>query len=241
MTGVQTCALPIYARLITTTRNRDYLLAEITGAAAKFDMPLATRVAGAITDGRLKNLAQARINLAEISQSTIRATNTERIAALAKAAARYDVRAVPILIQLPAQADVLKALSDALPPIYPSSRPSIDMDLLDRIWEYSNKAEASAQKDELQSRVARLMVLQDTWRGRTWGKSLAWKGGRVQVGAFIKNVLQSRRTQVKAMALQDVSKRNVDTALRQAQTLPPVARAEALLLIAGQLLETPTT
>ena len=228
------------ARLISTQRNRDYLLAEIVGAAARFDLGLANRIAGGITDGQLKNLAQARINLAEISQSTIRASNTDRIAALAKAAARYDVRAIPILIQLPAQADVLKALSDALPPIYPSARPAVGADLLERIWEYSNKAEASVQKDELQSRVSRLMVLHDVWRGRSWGKSLAWKGGRIQVGAFIKTVLESRRTQVRAMSLQDVSKRNVDVALRQAQTLPPVARAEALLLIAGQLLETPT-
>ena len=229
------------ARLISTQRNRDYLLAEIVGAAARFDLGLANRIAGGITDGQLKNLAQARINLAEISQSTVTSSNTDRIAALAKAAARYDVRAIPILIQLPAQADVLKALSGALPPIYPSARPAISMDLLERIWDYSNKAEASVQKDELQSRVARLMTLHDVWRGRSWGKSLVWKGGRVPVGAFIKTVLESRRTQVKAMSLQDVSKRNVDTALHQAQTLPPVARAEALLLIAGQLLETPTT
>ncbi len=226
---------------LPSSRSRDYLLAELTGAAAQFDMPLAGRIAGGIGNASLKNLAQARINMAELSQTLITGSSTDRVATLAKAAVRYDVRAVPILIQLPPQADVLKALSDSLPPIYPSARPAIDVNLLERMWDYSGKAQPSVQRDELQSRLARLMVTQDIWRGRTWGKSLAWKGGRIQVGAFIKAVLQSRRAQVHAMSLQDVAKRNVDVAIRQAQTLPPVARAEALLLIAGQLLETSTS
>jgi hypothetical protein len=228
-------------RTLPSSRSRDYLLAETAGAAAKFDLALARRVAGGISNTRLKNLAQARINLAEISQSTITASSAERVSALARAAARYDVRAVPVLLQLPAQPDVLGALSNALPPIYPSARPAIDVDLLERMWDYSNRAQPGVQRDQLQSRLARLMVTQDLWRGRTWGKSLAWKGGRVQVGAFIKDVLASRRTQVRAMPLQDVARRNVDVAVRQSQRLSPVARAEALLLIAGQLLETPTS
>jgi len=227
-------------RTLPSSRSRDYLLAETAGAAAKFDLALARRVASGIRDPRLKNLAQARINLAEISQSTITASSAERVSALARAAARYDVRAVPVLLQLPVQPAVLGALSKALPPIYPSARPAIGADLLERMWDYSLRAPAGVQRDELQSRLARLMVTQDVWRGRTWGKSLAWKGGRIQVGAFIKDVLATRRTQVRAMPLQDLAKRNVDAAVRQAQGLSPVARAEALLLIAGQLLETPT-
>ena len=228
-------------RRLSMSRSRDYLLAELVGSAAKFDMKLAGQVAANISNADLKNLAQARINMAELSQTLITSSSTDRVAALAKAAVRYDVRAVPILIQLPAQADVLKALSDSLPPIYPTARPAIDVTLLERMWDYSGKAQPSVQRDELQSRLARLMVTQDIWRGRTWGKSLAWKGGRIQVGAFIKAVMQSRRTQVKAMSLQDVAKSNVDRAIRQSQNLPPVARAEALLLIAGQLLETRTS
>lgn len=228
-------------RTLPSSRSRDYLLAETAGAAAKFDLALARRVASGISDSRLKNLAQGRINLAEISQSTITASSAERVSALARAAARYDVRAVPVLLQLPVQPAVLGALSKALPPIYPSARPAIDADLLERMWDFSLRAPAGVQRDELQSRLARLMVTQDVWRGRTWGKSLAWKGGRIQVGAFIKDVLATRRTQVRAMPLQDLAKRNVDAAVRQSQGLSPVARAEALLLIAGQLLETPTS
>lgn len=228
-------------RTLPSSRSRDYLLAETAGAAAKFDLALARRVASGIRDPRLKTLAQARINLAEISQSTITASSAERLSALVRAAARYDVRAVPVLLQLPVQPAVLGALSKALPPIYPSARPAIDADLLERMWDYSLRAPAGVQRDELQSRLARLMVTQDVWRGRTWGKSLAWKGGRIQVGAFIKDVLATRRTQVRAMPLQDLAKRNVDAAVRQSQGLSPVARAEALLLIAGQLLETPTS
>jgi hypothetical protein len=82
----------------------------------------------------------------------------------------------PILIQLPPQSDVLQSLSDALPPVYPTAQPAIDVSLLERMWDYSNTAEASVYKDQLQSRLARLMVLHDLWRGRSWGKQLAWRG-----------------------------------------------------------------
>ena len=219
-------------------RERDYLLAETVGAASLIDLPLAQRIAGTIDDPQLKGLATARINIAEASQTTLSVASADRIAALAKAAARYDVRAIPILIQLPAQPDVLKSLSDALPPIYPTARPAIAPELLERMWTYSTTAtEPSASRDELQSRLARLMVLHDLWRGRDWGKQLAWKGGRIQVGAFLKDVLMSRRSQVRAMPLQDVAKRNVDAAIAQARGISnPAGRAEALLLIAGQLL-----
>ncbi len=225
------------ARLVGRVRERDYLLAEIVGAAAKTDLILARRVAANIVDTDLKGLADARINLAQISQTTLTASTADRVAALAKAAARYDMRAIPILIQLPPQPDVLKSLSDALPPIYPTARPAVDAALLERIWRYAGSTAAGAQRDELQSRLARLMVLHDLWRGRDWGKQLAWRGGRIQVGAFLKNVAAARRSQVRAAPLQDLAERNINRAVAQARTLPPASRVEALLLIAGQLLE----
>jgi hypothetical protein len=65
------------------------------------------------------------------------------------------------------------------------------------------------------------------WRG----KAVAFK-----FGAFLKSVLDSRRSQVRAMPLHEVAKRNVNAAIAQANGLPPAGRVEALLLIAGQLL-----
>jgi hypothetical protein len=223
-------------RLIQTPQVRDYLLAEVVGAASKFDLPLARKIAADISDENLKNLAVARTNISEISQTTLTVSTQDRVAALAKAAARYDVRAIPVLIQLPPQPDVLKALSDALPAIYPSARPAIDATLLERIWNYTKTVDASVQRDELQSRLARLMVLHDLWRGRDWGKQLAWKGGRIQVGAFLKEVVAARRSTVRAESLQDTANDNVNRAILQARTLSPAARVESLLLIAGQLL-----
>jgi hypothetical protein len=82
-------------RLLAPGRDRDYLMAEVVGAAAKFDLGLARRVANDIGDEGLKNLAQARVNLSEASQTTLSVSTADRIAALAKSAARYDVRAVP--------------------------------------------------------------------------------------------------------------------------------------------------
>lgn len=223
-------------RLISTPRVRDYLLTEVVGAASRFDLILARKIAADITDEGLRNLALARTNISEISQTTLTSSTQDRIAALATAAARYDVRAIPILVQLPAQPEVLKALSDALPAIYPSARPAIDIALLERIWAYTQTTDASVQRDELQSRLARLMVLNDLWRGRDWGKQLSWRGGRVQVGAFLKEVLMARRSRVKADTLQDVSTNNINRAIAQARTLAPAARVESLLLIAGQIL-----
>lgn len=223
-------------RMIQTPRVRDYLMAEVVGAAAKFDLALARRIAAGIGANELRNLANARINISEISQSTLTASQSDRIAALAKAAAPYDVRAIPVLIQLPPQSDVLRALSEALPQIYPTARPAIEANLLERMWEYAATAEPSVYRDQLQSRLARLMVLEDLWRGRSWGKQLAWKGGRVQVGAFLKQVMDARRSALRAAPLQDVALRNVNRAILEARTLAPAARAEALLLIAGQIL-----
>ena len=223
-------------KLMQPSRDRDYLLAEVVGAAANFDLPLARRVAVDIGDADLKNLAQARIDLSEASQTTLTVSTADRIAALAKAAARYDVRAIPILIQLPPQSDVLQSLSDALPPIYPTAQPAIEASLLERMWDYTNRAEASVYKDQLQSRLARLMVLHDVWRGRSWGKQLAWRGGRIQVGAFLKDVLQARRSRLRAEPLQDLAERNINRAVVQARTFAPAARSEALLLLAGQIL-----
>jgi hypothetical protein len=80
------------------------------------------------------------------------------------------------------------------------------------------------------------MVLHDLWRGRSWGKQLAWRGGRVQVGAFLNDVLTARRSRLKAAPLQDVAERNVSRAIVEARNLAAPARAEAMLLIAGQLL-----
>jgi hypothetical protein len=80
------------------------------------------------------------------------------------------------------------------------------------------------------------MILHDVWRGRSWGKQLAWRGGRVQAGAFLKDVLQARRSRLGAEGLQDLAARNINRAIAEARTLPPASRAEALLLLAGQIL-----
>lgn len=217
-------------------RERDALLTELVAAAALYDLNWAKKLAATIGTPRLRDLAQARINIAEASSMTVTASTADRIAALAKAAVRYDVRAIPILLALPPRTDVLHALGDALPPIYPSANPAISTTLLERMWNYSQKAEASVYRDQLQSRLARLMVLKDLWRGRSWGKQLAWKGGRIQVGAFLKAVIEARRSQLKADPLQDVASSNVQRAISQAKSLPPAEQAEALLLIAGQIL-----
>jgi hypothetical protein len=226
------------ARALSPGRERDYLLAEVVGAAGKFDLGTARRIANDITDPRLKSLAVARTNLSEISQTTLTAQTQDRVTQLAQAAARYDVRAIPILLQLPPQAEVLGALSNALPPVYATSRLAVPVSLLERMWTYSQTADPSVSKDQLQSRLARLMTLHDLWRGRSWGQQLAWKGGRVQAGRFLQQVSLARRSQLsgRAVALQDLAERNVSRAIAQARALPPSARAEALLLIAGQIL-----
>lgn len=225
-------------RSSTRGRERDFLLAEVAGAASKFDIPLARRISASIGDEGLRNLASARSNLSEISQTTLSATTQDRIAALAKAAARYDVRAIPILLQLPPQSDVLRAVSDSLPPVYPTARLSIPVSTVERLWNFSQSAEPSVYKDQLQSRLARMMILHDLWRGRAWGKQLAWKGGRVQAGTFLNQVARTRGSalQNRAAPLQELANRNIGRALLEARSLPPEGRAEALLLLAGQVL-----
>jgi hypothetical protein len=225
-----------HTRQLRPSRERDFLLAEVVSAAAKFDLALARRIAGDISEPGLQGLAAARINLSEISQTTLMSSTSDRIAALAKAAAPYDIRAVPILIQLPADPDVLKALADALPAIRARAQPPVSVSLLEQMWDYASRADASSYRDQLQSRLARLMVLQDLWRGRAWGKRLSWKGGRTQVGAFLHAVAAARRSTLRAEPLQDLAERNISRAILAARSLPPAARAEALLLIAGQVL-----
>ena len=222
--------------LMGNSREKDNLLLELSGAAARFDLQMARTLASRIGDAGLKNLAGARIGLAEISQTSLRQSTATRVQALATAAAPYDARALPILLQLPAQPDVIKAISQTLPPIYPTARPAIDSSQLETLWDYAAKAPAGVYRDQLQSRLARLMVLSDLWRGRDWGKQLSWKGGRVQVGAFLKSVLEARQSQLGAAQLQDTAKSNVGAAYNQAESLAPAERAEALLLLAGQVL-----
>ena len=225
-----------HTRQLRPSRERDSLLAEVVGAAAKYDLALARRIAGDISEPGLQGLAAARINLAEISQTSLTSTTSDRIAALAKAAAPYDIRAVPILLQLPADPEVLKAIADALPAIRATSQAPVSVSLLERMWDYASRADASSYRDQLQSRLARLMVLQDLWRGRAWGKRLPWQGGRIQVGAFLHSVAAARRSGLRAAPLQDLAERSVSRAIFEARTMPPAARAEALLLIAGQVL-----
>jgi len=220
----------------STNHDRDFLLSELVGAAAKYDLPTARDIDAEIQDPDLKKLADARINIAEISQSTLTGRANERVAALATAAAPYDSSARPILLLLPPQPEVLQAIAETLPPIFPGERPNISVTELDHVWEYTQTAPDGAYKDQLQSRCARLMILHDLWRGRDWGKQLSWKGGRIQVGAFLKAELDARQSKLRAGALEEVAKENASRAYVEAYGLPPVERTEALLLLAGQIL-----
>lgn len=221
---------------VGNTHSRDELMATLVGAAAKYDLGTASTMSGEITDPELKKLAEARINIAQISQSTLTTRASERVTAMATAAARYDASARPILLQLPPQPEVLQAIAETLPPIAPNENPGISTTELEHVWVYSQTAPEGAYRDQLQSRAARLMVLHDLWRGRDWGKQLKWKGGRVQVGAFLKQVLAARQSQLSAGALQDVARQNAARAYQETTQLAPAARAEALLLLAGELL-----
>ncbi len=216
--------------------EQDNLTSDLIPAVARYDVNMARTMVNGIGDADLKNLAGARVNLAEASLSTVTTRTKDRVQVLATAAAPYDNRALPLLVKLPPEPSVLKAISETLPPVYASARPAIDVDRLQSLWDYSQKAPEGVYRDQLQSRLARLMVTQDLWRGRDWGKQLAWKGGRVQVGAFLKDVLAYRSSQLKVATLQDVAQGDVNAALVQARTLGPVERTEALLLLAGQIL-----
>ena len=219
-----------------TGADRDNLTAELIPAVARYDINTARKMVDGIQNADLKNLAGARVNLAEASLSTVTTRTKDRVQLLATAAAPYDNRALPFLVKLPPEPSVLKAISETLPPVYASARPAIDVARLESLWDYSQKAPEGVYRDQLQSRLARLMVTQDLWRGRDWGKQLSWKGGRVQVGAFLKDVLAYRSSQLNVGPLQDVAKGDVATALAQARRLGPVERTEALLLLAGQVL-----
>ena len=216
--------------------DRDNLTAELIPAVARYDVNGARTLVGTIGDPDLKNLAGARVNIAEASLSTVTTRTKDRVQLLATAAAPYDSRALPFLVKLPPEPSVLKAISETLPPVYASARPAIDVARLESLWDYSKSAPEGVYRDQLQSRLARLMVTQDLWRGRDWGKQLSWKGGRVQVGAFLKDVLAYRSSRLKVATLQDVAQGDVNAALAQARTLGPVERTEALLLLAGQIL-----
>ncbi len=226
----------IFVRRLNNRAERDYLMAEVVGATAKFDLGLARRMANDISDTRLKNLAQARANISEISQTTLSVESADRVQKLVAASVRYDLRSLPILLQLPPTPEVFKAISDALPPAYAASSSAISPMTLERVWKFAEAAEPSVNRDELQSRLARLMVLEDLWRGRAWGKRLAWKGGRIQVGAFLRDVILYRQLALRVDPLQDLAQRNIQRAIVEARTLPPIGRVQALLLLAGQVL-----
>ena len=225
-----------YAISAVPQSEHDILTAELIPAVARYDIKLARSIVDTIGDAKLKNLAGARVNIAEASLSTVTTRTKDRVQLLATAAAPYDNRALPFLVKLPPEPSVLKAISETLPPVYVAARPAIDVARLESLWEYGKKAPEGVYRDQLQSRLARLMVTQDLWRGRDWGKQLSWKGGRVQVGAFLKDVLAYRSSQLDAGPLQDVALGDVAAALTQARKLGPVARTEALLLLAGQIL-----
>ena len=221
---------------LTNASDRDNLTAELIPSVSRYDINMARTMVDGIGDSDLKNLAGARVNIAEASLSSVTTRTKDRVQLLATAAAPYDNRALPFLVKLPPEPSVLKAISETLPPVYASARPAIDVARLESLWDYSQKAPEGVYRDQLQSRLARLMVTQDLWRGRDWGKQLTWKGGRVQVGAFLKDVLEYRSSGLKVATLQDVAQGDVNAALTQARTLGPVERTEALLLLAGQVL-----
>lgn len=222
--------------LIQTPQVRDALLADVVGAAAKFDLPLAKKIAAGISDPYSQKLAKARINLEEISQTSVKKKDLERMAVLAKAAAPYDVRAVPYLLQLPPSPEIFQILGDSLPPIYPGAKPAIDPSLLERMWEYTQGAPKDVYRDQLQSRLARLMVLFDLWHGKEWGDQLAWDGGKKQVANFVQDVIAARQLRLQSEPLRQLAMQDTDAAIANARNMAPRSRVAALLLIAGQVL-----
>ncbi len=223
-------------REIQDPTRRDALLADLVGAAAKFDLELAKKMAGDINDPQSQKLANARINLAEISQTTVKQKDTERMTELAKAAAPYDMRAVPYLLQVPSSPETFQILGDSLPPIYPGAKPAIDPSLLQQMWDYAKDAPQDVYRDQLQSRLARLMVLFDLWRGKEWGDQLAWDGGKQQVARFVQQVVAARQMQLQSEPLRKLAEKDSNAAVAQARNMAPRDRVAALLLIAGQIL-----
>jgi hypothetical protein len=226
------------ARMVTDNATvRESLLASLAGSAAKFDIPLAQRIAASLSNEDMKNLATARIAVAQTQSSfAVKKPDPDRVAAIVKGVSRYDTSFIPVLLQLPATPEVFQALGDALPPIYPTSSPAVDASTLERIWAFTEKAEPSVYRDQLQSRAARLMVLLDLWRGRDWGQKLAWEGGRTQIANFVEATLHARESQLEAEPLRALADKDVNKAITQARRLESTERVEALLLIAGQLL-----
>jgi hypothetical protein len=227
-------------RQIHSPERRDALLADLVGASAKFDMELAKKIAGDITDPQSQKLAQARINLEEISQTTVQKKDMDRMTDLAKAAAPYDNRAIPYLLQVPSSPEIFQILGDSLPPIYPGAKPAIDPSLLEQMWKYTQNAPQDVYRDQLQSRLARLMVLFDLWRGKEWGDQLAWDGGKRQVAQFVQQVIAARQLQLQSEPLRLLAQKDSNKAISQARSMAPRDRVAALLLIAGQIL-TPET
>lgn len=224
-------------RLINDAKLRESLLASVVGSAAKFDIPLATRIAESLQDENYKNLALARIAAAQTQASfAVKAPEGDRVAVIVKGVTRYDTSFIPVLLQLPPTAEVYQALGDALPPIYPGALPAIDAATLERIWAFTEKAEPSVFRDQLQSRTARLMVLHDLWRGREWGRKLAWEGGRKQIADFVEATIRARESELKSEPLRALATSDVQKAINQAHNLAPNEQVEALLLIAGQIL-----
>lgn len=226
------------ARQITANiRLRDSLLAGIAGAAAKFDVALAQRIAATIETDDLKAVANSRITLVKATATmAVKKEDPERVATIVKSVTRYDTSFIPILLQLPATPEVFQALGDALPPIYPGAVPAVDASTLERVWAFAEKAEPSVYRDQLQSRTARLMVLHDLWRGREWGRKLAWEGGRTQIASFVEATLRARESELRTEPLRTVAMTNPNRAILQSRNLQAPERVEALLLIAGQIL-----
>lgn len=227
------------ARQIQSAPLRDALLAEIVGAASKFDIGLAQRIATGIENDNYKNLATARIAVAQ-TQATfaVKKPDADRIATIVNGVPRYDSSFIPVLLQLPPSPEVFQALGNALPAIYPGAPRSIDASTLERVWDFTKDAEPSVYRDQLQSRVARLMVLHDLWRGREWGQQLAWEGGRNQIAEFVNATIRSRESQLQSERLRSRTVANLNSAILSTRGLPATERVEGLLLIAGQVLST---
>lgn len=229
------------ARLVSTNPLRDSLLAEIVGAAAKFDINMAQRIAGGIENENYKNLATARIAVSQVQASfAVKAPDAERVATIVNGVQRYDSSFIPVLLQLPATPEVFQALGNALPAIYPGAPRAIDASTLERVWNFSKAAEPSVYRDQLQSRVARSMVLHDLWRGRAWGQQLSWAGGREQIAEFVNATIRSRESQLQSERLRTRTISNLNSAILSTRNLSPSERVEGLLLIAGQVLNSNT-
>jgi hypothetical protein len=225
------------AHRVERTGQRDALLAEVVGAAAKFDIGLAQRIAEGIENQNLKNLALARIAVAQAQVGlAVQKPDADRIAKIVNGVPRYDTSFIPVLLQLPPSPEVFEALGKSLPMIYPDAPLAVEPGTLERIWNFTAKAEPSVFRDQLQSRVARLMVLHDLWRGREWGRQLAWKGGQDQIARFVDETVKARESYLQTETLRTQTMDNINSAILITRRLVPAERVEGLLLIAGKIL-----